>query len=88
MSRTDFLVSWVGIDYDDSLPAQRFRRLDVRWHNWRWQPLGLERVSMGIRFSIKATFLQLLEHPTITSYVLGSLSTAGYQPSKPRIRSD
>ena len=63
MNRTDFLVSWVGIDYDDSLPARRFRRLGVRWHNWRWQTLGLERVSMGIRFSIKATFLQLLEHP-------------------------
>ena len=58
MNRTDFLVSWVGIDYDDSLPARRFRRLGVRW-----QTLGLERVSMGIRFSIKATFLQLLEHP-------------------------
>ncbi|MAT76195.1 hypothetical protein CMK14_13735 [Candidatus Poribacteria bacterium] len=54
MSRIDFLVSWVGIDYDDSLPARRSRRLDVRWHNWRWQPLGLERVSVGIRFSIKA----------------------------------
>ena len=63
MNRTDFLVSWVGIDYDDSLPARRFRRLGVRWHNWRWQTLGLERVSMGIRFSSKATFLQLLEHP-------------------------
>lgn len=87
MNRADFVVSWAGVGYEHSLPSDRVRRWDARWHNWQWQTFDGVRTSLGTRLSGSVQFPNYWNAMGGVSYSFGAVTT-GMLRGGPDVRTD